>query len=264
METWIFANKMDKRCSIIFKIPFNNKKRLTLDTRNLYTNIAKNSDKVVVISNKFIDIIKNELHIHNRYLGKFTAINNPIKTDICKKEYEKEKIVLWIGWVQYGIKRLDHMLEIWSSISKTHPDWQLIVLGDGYIDYFTRLAKKHNTGQVVFAGFQDSYEYFKRASVLCVTSSSGSWGMTIVDAHKFKCVPIAYNSFVSLPEVIENNKNGFIIKAYNKLAYIQKLEKLITDEPLRESFAQEGLLHIKKFETSSIAKGWISLFENLS
>lgn len=198
------------------------------------------------------------------YRALAAAINNPIKTDICKEEYEKEKIVLWIGWVQYGIKRLDRMLEIWSSISKTHPDWQLIVLGEGYIDYFTWLAKKHKTGQVVFAGFQDSYEYFKRASVLCVTSSSESWGMTIVETHKFKCVPIAYNSFVSLPEVIENNKNGFIIKAYNKLDYIQKLEKLITDEPLRETFAQEGLLHIKKFETSSIAKGWISLFENLS
>ncbi len=156
------------------------------------------------------------------------------------------------------------MLEIWSDISKTYPDWQLIVLGEGYIDYFANIAKKHKIEQVVFAGFQDSYEYFKRASILCVTSSSESWGMTIVEAHKFKCVPIAYNSFASLPEVIENNKNGFIVEPYNKRDYTLKLKELITNDLLRKSLAQNGFLDVKKFETSNIAKQWINLFENLS
>ncbi len=63
------------------------KRELIADTRNLYTNIAKNSDRVVVISNKFIDIIKTKIRIHNKYLEKFTAINNPITTNTQEEEY---------------------------------------------------------------------------------------------------------------------------------------------------------------------------------
>ena len=88
--------------------------------------------------------------------------------------------------------------------------------------------------------------------------------MVLIEAMQYGCVPIAYNSYTSLADILQNKKNGFIIPAFDRKEYIEKLEILMTNDVVRENMAKEGYESIKKFNHKYIANKWIELFNEVT
>ena len=238
------------------------KYRNTREDRFLYRNLIENSSRLVLLSPTFIPILSKQLKLTNSELKKITAISNPIEI----QEYEiteKKKRVLWCGRVEYGVKRVDRMLEIWKTIAPRHSDWELCILGSGNIDYFRKLAEHHKIPNVHFTGFCNPYDFYKDSSILCMTSSTEGWGMVLVEAQMFGCVPIAYNSYSSLGEIITDGVNGYKIPAFNKQKFTERLEWLMGNDNERLQIAQECQKSTAKFNIDIIAKKWMELFKEL-
>ena len=195
--------------------------------------------------------------------SKLIAINNPILPIDQPKICPKEKLVVWCGRNEYGHKRLDRMLQIWRKLWHRHPDWQLVVLGGGNSQRFKELCELHNIHNVTFAGFQQPEDYYARASILCMTSASEGWGMVLVEAQSYGCVPVAYESFASLRDIIIDGENGMIIPPFNEYKYIEELEKLINGIDLRKQMSENARKSVSRFCASDIADLWLSKFEKL-
>lgn len=232
------------------------------DNRN-YRNLINHSDKFVLLSTSYIPIMTRQLKLEGCDLAKITAINNPIDTTQQQFEKSKKKRVLWCGRVEYGMKRVDRMLEIWKSIAPHYPDWELYIMGSGNIEYFRDITRKYDIPNVHFTGFCNPYDYYKDSSILCMTSSTEGLPMVILEAQMFGCIPIAYNSFSSLQDFITDNINGFRIKAFDKKEFIAKLEWLMKNENERCRIAQECHNSTTKFDINIIAQEWMELFNDL-
>ena len=154
-------------------------------------------------------------------------------------------------------------MDIWKDIAPKYPEWELIIMGSGNVESFKQLADKMHISNIKFTGSCVPTEYYKKGDILCMTSSTEGWGMVLIEGMQYGCVPIAYNSFSSLTDIIENNKNGFTVTPFNKQEYIEKLETLMNDTELRERFAQNGCESIKRFDHKLIAKQWIDLFKEV-
>ena len=56
-----------------------------------------------------------------------------------------------------------------------------------------------------------------------MTSHIEGWPMTLLEAQQYGCVPIVYNTFAALSEIIENNVNGYIIGKYDEEAFFNAI-----------------------------------------
>ncbi len=239
------------------------KRKKVLKKWSLYfVECVKNSDTVVFLSNRFLPTAEQMIGFHS---NKVIAINNPnsFETKKCIEHNNKEKIVLWSGRLGYDMKHTDKMLSIWKRVYSKHKDWKLIVCGSGNSEYFQKLCVKYHIENVDFPGFVNMEEYYAKASILCNTSVTEGWGLVLVEAIQYGCIPLAFDSYASVHDIIENGKNGYIVPAFNENEYAQKLELLMSDENLRNKMAYNGFETINRFNSKDIAQQWVVLFKKL-
>lgn len=108
------------------------------------------------------------------------------------KIYYKSIESLWCGRIEYGTKSVDRIIEIWKGIASRHPDWDLYIMESGNLDYSKTIVQKYYIPNIVFTGTCNPYDLYKEVSILCMTSSAESWGMVLIEAQIFKCIPIAF------------------------------------------------------------------------
>lgn len=215
-------------------------------------------DAFVSLNKKYTEFFQN---IYDKqYSEKFHTIPNPIILDNCQTTYDKENIILFVGRLT-AQKRLDRLLYIWGSIHKQHPDWKLVIVGDGnYSIEYKILANRLKLGNVEFAGQQPSEEYFKKSKIICMTSSHEGLPMVLIEAQKHRCVPITYNSFESATDIVENMHNGILIKPFEQGEYAKSLNYLISNEDVLNRMASNGIVYVRRFDIKTIIKYWIKLF----
>lgn len=228
---------------------------------SLLRTISQTSKKVVVLSESFIDEFNRMVPANN-----YIAIPNMIENAHTNLSfYQKEKVVLYVGRLEYGLKRVDRLLYIWRDVEKQFPDWKLQIVGDGdYRFSFEGLSKHLGLKHVSFDGTQDPEGYYKNASIICLTSSCEGFGMVLIEAMQYGCVPIAYNSYAALSDIIEDGVSGYAVAPFNQEEYVTKLSRLMSDDQLRQNMATSAVIVPSKFDAHIIAQKWIDLFESLS
>lgn len=221
------------------------------------------SHHLVLLSNKFVDEFSLLAKISPT--EKLKVISNPVVP--AKFQFESEKKMNQILFVSRHVwwqKRIDRIIYIWKKIMDRFPNWELVILGDGpnHADY-VRIAEKLKTQRLTFVGQQSPKEYYMNAKILCMTSSWEGFGLVLTEAQQFGCVPIAYRSYSSLDDIIEDGKTGYSVTPFNEGEYIDKLTHLMMDDELRENMALQAMQSVRKFHVDKIANDWYNLFSSL-
>lgn len=255
----IFMPRGYKALAMRMKWNLITKKKEYAATGKWFREVSDRSDKVVLLSERFIPSWCKMTRVDT---DKVTAISNPVtlpKTDGITLS-DKQKIVLWCGRVGFGFKRTDYMLGIWRRVSEKHPDWRCVIMGSGDIPRWEAIVKKHGISNIHFTGFCDPTPWYEQGSIFCLTSISEGWGLVLIEAMNYGCTPIAYNSFDSLTDIIDDGKNGFVIPAFDENLYAEKLEWLMEHADERERMQKNGLDTVRKMNNSNIADKWLKLF----
>ena len=232
--------------------------------RKHFRDLCAYSDRLILLSEQF----KPELA---QYLGKscppnVIAISNPYPfaevgaVDLAAKEKE----ILFVGRFDSLQKRVDLAIRIWAKLHRDFPDWTFRLLGDGPdFDKTVALAKKLKAERVIFEGFKNAEEYYKKASLLMMTSTHEGFGMVLVEALGAGCIPCAFQSFASVTDIIDDGKNGVLVKPFDCGLYAKKLANLMKNDTLRRQMAANAIEKARKFSTEKIYKKWIDVIEDL-
>ena len=244
-----------------FKYLIYTKREVNLRLKQLYTEIYLKSNKVALLSDSFKESFMK--YVDYADAGKLIAINNPVLPILFKDgEVSKEKTVLWIGRLGYE-KGLDKMLFIWKEMNRSHPDWQLKILGSGDWKYWNEMISRYNIQNAEVVGFCNPTDYYAKASIICMTSIAEGWGMVLVEAQQYGCVPIAYRSYAALDDIITDGENGFCVKAFDQKEYVKKLRKLMDDSELRHRMSISGIKSVERYNVEHIGALWIDNFERM-
>ncbi len=87
--------------------------------------------------------------------------------------------------------------------------------------------------------------------------------MTLVEAQQMGCVPIAFDSFDSLSEVIYNGRNGVIVPNNEKNKYIEAALSLMTNPVQRRQMATQATTDCKQFSQDEICSIWKKELESI-
>lgn len=96
-----------------------------------------------------------------------------------------------------------------------------------------------------------------------MTSHSESFGLVLVEAANYGLPLIAFDSAQGANEIIENNKNGFLVKNRNAEEMITKIEELLNDSSKMQYFSKNSKNTALKFSKEAISKEWNKFLNNI-
>ncbi|MCC8149667.1 glycosyltransferase [Akkermansia sp.] len=234
------------------------KKKMKRAEASFYRERYRNSDAVVMLSEAykpaFVEMTGDTSRLH--------VIGNPVRKHHCVfNREEKKHQLLYVGRLEYGLKRVDRLLSIWKELYRDFPSWELVVVGDGAIrPELEKMVERQQMERVSFAGFRHPGEYLKESSILCLTSSSEGFGMVLVEALQHGCVPVAYDSFGALHDIMEDGITGYAVPPFRKKEFIHRLRTLMSDEGKREEMARAGTRSCDRHNIDYIVRQWEKLF----
>lgn len=230
-------------------------------TKKRVVSLLKYSDKYIVLSKSFIPVLQKSFKI--KYDTKIIAINNPLTAENNFFFTEKkENICLFVGRLTRQ-KGVDKLLKIWKMFVCKNPDWKLQIIGDGFmLKDINNYINEDKIENVELLGFQKNMNsYYEKASILCVTSIFEGWGLIIPEAMSYGVVPIAFHSYSSVYDLIDDSVNGCLVKPFDINDYVEKLHFLANDKVKRHAFAIASLEKSKVFDIKIIGENWKSVFE---
>lgn len=221
------------------------------------------SDKLVLLS----DVFKKDLDFFSGSIEKekVIAISNPAPFEVQHGVLDKkENKLLFIGVLKTNQKRVERLIEIWETISKQFPGWYIDILGDGPERKFLEDSfKNKGLERYQFHGFKDPRPFLEKAKIFLLTSDFEGFGMVLVESQAYGVVPVAFNCFDSVTEIIEHNRNGILVEPYNIKSYIHEIILLMEAENKRAAIAQNGMITVQKFELAKIIANWEQLFTDI-
>ena len=200
------------------------------------------------------------VHDHSKY----TVIPNALSFDVTPSfdELSKQKEVLIVARFDEPSKRLSLALRIWARVKQDSvaKDWALQIVGDGNDrKLYERIIHNEHIPDVFLEGRQDPIPYYKKASIFMMTSRSESWGLTLTEAQQMGVVPIAFDTYASLRDIITDNENGVVIEEGDIDSYVNRMKTLMSDKKLLERMAKQAITSSERFSQERIAEMWWKL-----
>lgn len=225
------------------------------------------SDSFVLLSDSFKDDFKRIYH--PKCISKLVSIPNPCTFDcnISTKDIgKKKKQVLIVSRFWETQKNLCTALYIWSQIEKKgFSDWNLVIAGNGPDEVqIKEYAESLRLERCRFLGVvSNPLPLYVESRIFMMTSNFEGWGMTLVEALQNGCVPIVFDTFSAVHDIIKSGNNGFIVPPGNESFYIKEMVKLMEDEFLYIMMAKRAIDGVSVFSLDNVGKRWLELFEKL-
>ena len=109
---------------------------------------------------------------------------------------------------------------------------------------------------------QNMAKLYSAADVYLFPTLAETFGMTIVEA--MSCgLPVITFETGGVPEIVENEKTGFVVEYKNGEKLISALEKLLVNDDLREKMAENAVEASKKFSSERMALEYLQLYEEV-
>lgn len=229
-----------------------------------FQKLLPKTDKVCLLSPNYYEELSE---ICPGYENKYCAIPNPNSysdeqvADICLNK--KKKQVLFIGLFS-AEKAVDRLVKVWGKLYRCHPDWRLVIVGDGPKSIVNRLhAMASNMENIEFVGFQSPLPYLKESSILCMTSNYEGFPMVLTEAMQCGAVPMAFQSFASVTDVISHDVNGILVSPFDLECYVQELSSLMSSPDKLNSLAHQAMHDVERFSVSKVVDQWENLFNSI-
>lgn len=228
--------------------------------------IYRHSDLFLVLSPSYIEEFKRFTGVSDgRYLQ---VLTNPITVEHDGYEYafnEKQKEIIYVGRLDFVQKRVYRVIDTWNYLEERFPDWRLTIVGDGEDrENLENHVKYLGLKRVSFEGFQKPIDYYKRASILLLTSDFEGFPLVLAECMSFGVIPAVYDSYSAVCDIIDDDKDGIVLP-YHKQGYDANeaagmIANIMKDDGKREQMALVAIKKSKEYSVEKIYREWESVF----
>lgn len=232
--------------------------------------IYTKSDLFMVLSPCYIEEFKKFTGIKDT--SRLIVMTNPVTIGLDNFQYNpnnKEKEIIYVGRLDFVQKRVYRVIDTWNYLEGRFPDWKLTIVGDGedrdnLENHVEALGLKH----VSFEGFKNPLEYYKRASILLLTSDFEGFPLVLAECMSFGVVPAVYASYAAVYDIIEDGKDGIILpfdseKGYDAELMADRVAQVMMADEFKHRMAIKAIEKSKNYSVNSICHLWIKILEEL-
>lgn len=271
---------------------FNFKTKIIYNAHGWYFNakISKRKKKIFALierilavkTNKIINISKNEYNSALLYKiskkEKQCIIENGIdfkKFENCneyrnetRKKYSLGNDIILIGQVGRMSEQKDPFTAIkaFNDLCQNYKNVKLMFVGDGdlkenIIDYAEQNGIRD---KIIITGWVENVQkYIPAFDIAILPSKWEGFGLAIVEYMACE-KPIIASNVGGITNIIENEKNGYLIQSENHMELSNRMKELIDNMKIREKFIDENKKILDKYEIKNVVKKHEILFKNLT
>ena len=226
------------------------------------------ADVVVLESERYVEDYLRMCGGENR--ERVVAMLNPLPydEDVAEKLRltEKKKRVMLVARMEEDQKRVWLALKVWKEVVRHDDlkDWTLTMIGEGTDwDLYRRRAEETGLERVEFVGNQALDNYYAQSAILMMTSAYEGLPMVLLEAQQTGVVPIAFDSFASVHEVITDGENGVLARNNDVAGYASALVGLMRDREKRKQMAEQARETCRRFGMGEIVRQWDRLLQDV-
>lgn len=227
--------------------------------------IIQNVDAFVMLSERFKEELYQLVPAVKKYDDKIFGINNPFpkaKCDVSK--LQKQNVILHVGRLSKGQKRVDLLIQIWKKLHVKLQDWEFWVVGYGpEEENMKSFCIENNMNRVKFFGKQNPEEYYRKSKIFHLTSAFEGFGNVLIEAQSYGCIPMLFDSYSAASEIVNHDKDGVLIEPFNIDKYAEMTLKLIEDEKKLESMRNSSVENTVRFSYENTFVKWEHVFDSI-
>ncbi|MHB8277829.1 MAG: glycosyltransferase family 4 protein [Candidatus Humimicrobiaceae bacterium] len=213
--------------------------KLNLSKRKRILTVSEYSKKEII---KLWGLFKKEIWINVIY-NTISIKEKSEKTFRVEEIRNNEKIkILTVGHLRWYKNPL-LWIEVAEIVNKSihNKNVEFIWSGDGeLLTKCNKLIKTLNLDNVSFAGYQKDIEnIISSCDIYFQPSTVESFGLCVLDAMRLK-KPCVVSNAGGLPEIVDDNKTGFIINLNDIEKMAERIILLINDKDLRLEMGKAG------------------------
>jgi glycosyltransferase involved in cell wall biosynthesis len=170
------------------------------------------------------------------------------------------RIVLCVGRLS-EVKRLDRAIAAFAEAAERHPDWRLVILGDGPLrGELKDLAARLGVGdRVSFLGaVGNPGDWYAAADLFLMTSAHEGYPNALLEAMAHGRACVAVDCPVGPRELIRPGENGVLVPEGQSLA--QALERCMADPALRSRLGEAAAVVLSANAIDLVAARWEAQF----
>lgn len=231
--------------------------------------IYRKSDLFLVLSDCYIEEFKKFTGVED--VAKLKVMTNPVTVDKGDFVYDfakKRKEIVYVGRLDFVQKRVYRVINTWNYLEEQFPDWRLTIVGDG--EDRANLeghVKALGLKRVSFKGFKNPVDYYKRASILMLTSDFEGFPLVLAECMSFGVVPVVYNSYAAVGDIISDGKDGIVVPfcpdGYKADIAAGMVAKIMKDDSLRNTMALAAIEKSQNYSVDEIYNRWMTIMKAL-
>ena len=168
-------------------------------------------------------------------------------------------------------KRFDRLLDAFAQIAQRHPDWCLVILGEDLSkkgklreELELQVDRLDLRQQVHLPGFVGNIaDWYKAADAFALTSDFEGFAMVLIEAMAHGCPAISVDCPAGPGDIVNNDENGLLVPLNDFDALVSGLDKLLSDDTLRERLASSAVEVLDTYSPTRINVAWQDLFGDL-
>jgi glycosyltransferase involved in cell wall biosynthesis len=227
--------------------------------------VYRHSDSYILLSESYRTSFRRFAFLRN--ISKVKVITNPITIEPVQEISPdfKKKEVIFVGRLENTSKRIDRIIDVWEKLHENFEDWRLIIVGDGNDrQSLERRAQQLNLKRIEFTGFVSPIDYYKRASILLLTSDFEGLPLVLAEAMSCGVIPVVYGSFSSVYDIISSGEDGILIppqnNAFNTNVMAMQVAGLMYMPEKIKKMSKNAIEKSKKFNVEKVYSEWLSIF----
>lgn len=172
------------------------------------------------------------------------------------------KKAIFVGRFDYQ-KRVQDAIRIWKIVRERHSDWVLDIYGDGEMHQEVCTLVSSVGGIVIHQPTPHIFEAYQECSFLISTSLFEPFGLVIPEAMSCGLPVVAFDCPYGPSDLIEDEKDGYLIKDRDFNAFADRICELIENPKLCKTMGQTALTSSHRYTAEQIMPLWLQLMTML-
>ena len=181
---------------------------------------------------------------------------------LCQSE---RLIVLAVGRASEQ-KQFGLLLEVFHSLVNEHPNWDLVILGEGPQSPALQ-AQVRAVGlekRVFLPGRAGNVgEWYERADLYVMSSRFEGFPNALAEAMAHGLPAVSFDCDTGPRDIIRHGVDGLLVPPRDVAGLTAALDRLMGDAVLRKQFAERAVEVRERFSMKRIARMWEELFEEI-
>lgn len=181
---------------------------------------------------------------------KFTQIyHSRLREEEVVPVAARKPVILNVGHIAYR-KGQEVLVEAFLKVAARYPEWTLQLAGyasnDGAAERIGQMAARQNcTARVQLLGQRDdAFNLMREASIYVQPSREEALGLALQEAMFYGC-PAIGSRIGGIPELIDDQRDGFLFASGDAAQLAQQLELLMREETQRQSWGKAAAAAIR-------------------